>query len=115
MRMVMLLCSLLLLHTDNIMPKMPRPSARPAARQTVRPVQAVSMPKPTQVKPTPPTGGKAGAKGTVNFNPKPIDINDVCISTNCGQGREKPQVMPNPKPKHDPRFIAPKKIKHEQV
>lgn len=85
------------------MPKMPRPSARP--------VQAV---KPMPV-PKPPTGGKAGAKGTVNFNPKPIDINDVCISTNCGKEREQPKIMPNPKPKHDPRFIAPKKIKHEQV
>lgn len=84
------------------MPKMSKP--RPAPQ-----------PKPAQVKPTPQTGGKIGAKGTVNFNPKPIDINDVCISTNCGQEREKPKIMPNPKPKHDPRFIAPKKIKHEQV
>lgn len=85
------------------MPKMPKPTARQQPAPMVKPA------------PKPAGGGKIGAKGTVNFNPKPIDINDVCISTNCGQEREKPKVMPNQKPKHDPRFIAPKPIDHEQV
>lgn len=52
-------------------------------------------------------GTSKGAKGTVNFNPKPKNWEDICISTNCGTPRRKPSM----KNQHDPRFHPKPKIK----
>lgn len=54
----------------------------------------------------PKKGISVGAKGTVNFR-KPIAIEDICISTNCGAYRQKGSL----KNQHDPRFHPVPKIK----
>ena len=96
---------------------MPKPTAKPIQAPAPivvpkpAPMPKMVLPKTHTVIPT--TGGSIGAKGTVNFNPIPTDVQDVCISTNCNTPSEKPKVMPNPKNKHDPRFQAPKPIDYK--